>query len=290
MNLNTNDNHKDMMVSIFCIIDDLVKILKNKNLWNNKWRKSSLKASEVITITIFWKLLWYTRVKWIYWHIRNYFCRMFKMPSYKTFIELSNKYALEWVEILSMLMNLNQKNVKQNLYFIDSSKIAVCWNKRIFNHKVCKWFAQRWKSTMGRFYWFKLHIITDSFWNLLRIKVTPWNIDDRNPVLSMVKNLTWMLVWDAWYISEELRNELWEKWIHFLTWVKKNMKKLMTEGQHKVLKARQIVETTFSVLKWTKDLVSYFDRSIDWHFARIVYALLTFSISRQLNSHNFSIS
>lgn len=290
MNFVNNSNHKDLIVKIFCIIDDLVKMLKNKVLWNNSWRKASLTASEVISITIFWKLLWYTKINWIYWHIRNYLIWMFKMPSYKTFVELSNKYALEWVKLLSIIMNLNQKNVKQNLYFIDSTKIAVCWNKRIFNHKVCKWFAQRGKSTMGWFYWFKLHIITDSFWNLVRIKVTPWNVDDRNPVLSMIKNLTWMLVWDAWYLSEELKNELLEKWIHFLTWVKKNMKKLMTKWQHKVLKARQIIESTFSTLKWTKDLVSSFARSINWHFARIVYALLSYSIAKQLNCTDIIIS
>lgn len=212
------------------------------------------------------------------------------MSSYKSFVELSNKYALKWVKLLSIIMNLNQKNVKQNLYFIDSSKIAVCWNKRIFNHKVCDWFAQRWKSTMWRFYWFKLHIITDSIWNLVRIKVSPWNVDDRNPVLSMIKNLTWMLVCDAWYISEELRKELLEKWIQFLTWVKKNMKKLMTKWQHKILKARQIVESCFSSLKWTKDLFSSFARSINWYFARIVYSLLSFSIWKHLDNADIVIS
>ena len=290
MNFENNNNHKDLIVKIFCIIDDLIKMLKNKTLWNKSWRKASLTASEVITITIFWKMLWYTKLNWIYWHIKNYFNSMFKMPSYKSFVELSNKYALEWVKLLSIIMNFNQRNVKQNLYFIDSSKIAVCWNKRIFNHKVCDWFAKRWKSTMWWFYGFKLHIITDSFWNLVRIKVTAWNVDDRNPVLSMTKKLTWMLVWDAWYVWEELRKKLLEKWVQFLTWVKKNMKKIMTKWQHKILKDRQIVESCFSVLKWTKDLVSSFARSINWHFARIIYALLTFSISKNLNNGHITIS
>ena len=143
---------------------------------------------------------------------------------------------------------------------------------------------------MRWFYGFKLHIITYSFSNLVRIKVTAWNVDDRNPVLSMTKKLTWMLVWDAWYVWEELRKKLLEKWVQFLTWVKKNMKKIMTKWQHKILKDRQIVESCFSVLKWTKDLVSSFARSINWHFARIIYALLTFSISKQLNNAHITIS
>ena len=290
MNFENNNNHKDLIVNIFCIIDDLKKMLWQKSIWKNSWRKATLNESEVISIMIFWKMLWYKAINGIYWHIRNYFFDMFKMPHYKNFVELVNKYAVEWLKLLSIMMNLNQKNMKQNLYFIDSSKIVVCWNKRIFNHKVCKWVAERWKSSMWRFFGFKLHIITDSFWNLIRIKVTSWNVDDRNPVISMMKNLVWVLVWDAWYVWEELRENLLKKSVQFLTWVKKNMKKLMTKWQHKLLKARQIVETSFSVLKWTKDLVSSFARSVNWHFARIVYALLSYSVGKQLNSQDISIS
>ncbi len=212
------------------------------------------------------------------------------MPSYKSFVELSNKHSLEWTKCLSILMNMNQLKCKKNLYFVDSSKIAVCWNKRIFNHKVAKWFVQRWKSTMWWFFGFKLHIITDMDWNLLRIKVTPWNIDDRNPIVSLTKNLTWLLVWDSWYVCEKLREKLIKKWLQFLTWVRKNMKKLMTQWQHKLFKMRQIVETSFSVMKGNNDLVSSFARSIDWHFARITYALLSYTIWKSLKDQAFLIS
>jgi len=290
MNFANNNNHKDLMTKIFCIIDDLLQIINTKKIWVKSWRKASLSASEVITMTIFWKLLWYVKLKWIYWHMKNYFHQFFKMPSYKTFVELSNKYSLEWIKCLSLLINMNCGNIKQNLYFIDSSKIAVCWNKRIFNHKVAKWFAQRWKSTMWWFFGFKLHIITDINWNLLRVKVTSGNIDDRNPVLSLTKELRWILVWDAWYLWEELRKKLLQNWIQFMTWVRKNMKKLMTKWQHKLLKLRQIVESAFSVMKWNNNLVSSLARSIDWHFARISYALLAYTIWKQLNSDDLAIS
>ena len=290
MNFANNNNHKDLMTKIFCIIDDLLQIINTKKIWVKFWRKASLSASEVITMTIFWKLLWYVKLKWIYWHMKNYFHQFFKMPSYKTFVELSNKYSLEWIKCLSLLINMNCGNIKQNLYFIDSSKIAVYWNKRIFNHKVAKWFAQRWKSTMWWFFGFKLHIITDINWNLLRVKVTSGNIDDRNPVLSLTKELRWILVWDAWYLWEELRKKLLQNWIQFMTWVRKNMKKLMTKWQHKLLKLRQIVESAFSVMKWNNNLVSSLARSIDWHFARISYALLAYTIWKQLNSDDLAIS
>lgn len=289
MNLRNNNNHFDLITNLFCIIDDFSKIVKVKKIWKVVWRKASLWASEVITMMIFWKLLWYKDKKSIFYHFVNYYWDSFKMPSYKTFVILSNKYASEWLKILSILMNINSRNVKQSLYFIDSSKIAVCWNKRIFKHKVAKWFAQRWMSSMWWFFGFKLHIITDVSWNILRVKVTPWNVDDRNPVLWLVEKLNWILVWDAGYLSKDLQNKLKEKGIDLVTWVKKNMNKLMTKWQHSLLKLREIVETAFSVLKWSDDLVSSLARSIDWHFSRIIYALLTYTISRKNKEYSLAI-
>lgn len=302
-----NNNHKDLIVNIFCIIDDLLKTLNsnllenksntnvdNKNK-NNAWRKPSLSESEIIVIMIFGKLLWYKTVKGIYFHMKNYYSDLFKtIPSYKSFTELVNKNSQIAFNLLSIIMYMNNKNIEQkniqSLYFIDSTKIAVCSNKRIFDHKVCKDVAQRWKSSTWWFYWFKLHIITDIDWNLIRIKITPWNTDDRNPVMELTKKLTWILVWDWWYVWEELRNKLLEKWIFFLTWAGKNMGILMAWWENQLLRARQIVETAFSVMKWSDDLVSSYARTTTWHFSRIIYSLLSYSIWISLKNQQVLIS
>lgn len=286
MNSKYNNNHFELITTLFCMIDDFMKLSPKKKLWTRVWRKPSLSGSEVITIVIFWKLLWYKTLSWIYWHMRNYFSKCFSLPHYKNFVTLSNKHSLEAVEILSILLKMNTSKVKQCLYLIDSSKVAVCGNKRIFKHKVAKWFAQRWMSSMWWFYGFKLHIITDVDWNILRVKITPWNVDDRSPVKDLVKGLSWVLVWDAGYLSKDLQKQLKNIWLSLVTWVRKSMKQLMTKAQHNILKARQMVETSFWVLKWSNDLVSSLARSVDWHFARIVYALLSYSIAKSFLQNN----
>jgi hypothetical protein len=53
MNCSNNNNHKELITRIFCIIDDLLKIMKPRKLWNKSWRKSNLSISEVISINIF---------------------------------------------------------------------------------------------------------------------------------------------------------------------------------------------------------------------------------------------
>ena len=48
---------------------------------------------------------------------------------------------------------------KTGLYFIDSTKLEVCHNKRIYRNKVFKNIANRRKTSTGWFYGFKLHLI-----------------------------------------------------------------------------------------------------------------------------------
>ena len=63
--------------------------------------------------------------------------------------------------------------------YIDSTPIRVCKNKRISRHKVFGGIAQIEKSTMGYFYGFKLHLVTNERGELLNFVITPGNLDDR---------------------------------------------------------------------------------------------------------------
>jgi len=286
---------KNLLVNLFVIIDDFVKMLQKKIKWKNKWwRKPSLCRSEVITLKLFWIFSWFKTNMDLYKHISNYHIKDFpNLPSYKSFNQLINTYSYDALVILNIIMNMNLQiaNNTNKLKVIDSTKIQVCTNKRIFNHKVCKWLAERWKSSTWWFYWFKLHMVTDDDWRLLSFKITPWNIDDRNPVKSLFKNIKWTAVWDTWYLSKQLKQELKEEyWIDFITWTKKTMKNLMTKIQHNLLKARQIIETAFWALKQWRDLVSSYARSITWHFARIIYSLLSYCFNFGLKDAEYLIS
>ncbi|MDR0348368.1 MAG: transposase [Tannerella sp.] len=44
-----------------------------------------------------------------------------------------------------------------SIAFIDSTRIAVCHNRRIYSNNVFAGLAKRVKSSMGWFYGFKLH-------------------------------------------------------------------------------------------------------------------------------------
>jgi hypothetical protein len=58
------------------------------------------------------------------------------------------------------------------------SALGVWDNKRIPQHKVFKGSVERGNTSLGWFYGFKLHAIINSKGELIRLKLTPVNIDD----------------------------------------------------------------------------------------------------------------
>jgi len=258
--------------------------------WVKKWRKSKMTASETVTCMLFWILTWFKNISNLYRDLKSYHSDSFNLPCYKNFVESVNKHWQEALILLAWIVQMNRNFSWWRNKFIDSTCIAVCNNKRIFDHKVCAWIAQRWKSTMWRFFWFKVHIIVDEIWNLLSFSITPWNCDDRKVVKKMARKLIGNLIADAGYIWKELMNSLQDMWITFISNYKRIMKKLVTKWFGKLMKLRQIVETWFGMMKCWGNLVSSFARSIGGHFSRIIYNLLAYSIRKLSYKEMFPIS
>lgn len=284
-------NKKDLMMQLFVVIDDLMMQFPVLLwTWKGVWRPPNMVASEVITCVVFGLITWFKTTKHLYWDLASYHNDDFNLPHYKNFNEAVNRYSKDALILLQMIICNNRMNSIWKNMFIDATSVAVCHNKRIFDHKVCDWVAQRGKSTMWRFFWFKVHMIVDEAWNPLSFAITPWNTDDRKPVKKMVRKLTGILIADAGYVSEELRNDLAEMGITFLSNYKKNMKVLVTTWFHKMMKLRQIVETWFGMMKCWWNLVSSYARSVGGHLARIVHNLLGYGIKKLLSNAPLAIS
>ena len=274
-----DSNKKDFIYQLFCVVDDLMK-LTHKLPWKKVWRKPFMTSQEVVTCMLFWIFTWLKTIRDLHRDLTSYHADLFKIPCYKNFLASVHAYWRDALILLCAIIQINRQHSWWRKKFIDATPVAVCNNKRIFDHKVAQWFAERWKSTMWWFFGFKVHIIVDEEWSLLSFSITPWNCDDRKVVKRMVKKLTWILIADAWYVWKELVSDLHEMWITFLSWYKQNMKKLVTHEYLKFLKLRQIVETWFGMMKCWWTLVSSYARSLWGHFSRIVFNLLAYAIKR----------
>jgi len=164
------------------------------------------------------------------------------------------------------------------IYFADSTCLKVCRNKRISHHKVFDGLAKRGKSSMGWFFGFKLHLIINHKGQIMAIKITPGNTDDRAALKQMTKTLTGKCFADKGYISKELFRNLWKKGLHLITGIRKNMKNhLMPYLDKIVLRKRFIIETVFGVLKTDMHLEHSRHRSASNAFVNILAALVAYT-------------
>lgn len=132
----------------------------------------------------------------------------------------------------------------------DSTPLAVCENLRIPRHKVFKDTAQRGKSSTGWFYGFKLHAVINHQGELLTLKVTAGNVDDRKALLGIASGLFGKMYADKGYIGKEFAQKMKDKGVDIVTRVRKNMKAVeQSDFDRVLLRKRSLVETVFDELK-----------------------------------------
>ena len=167
------------------------------------------------------------------------------LVSYHRFLEIQASVLMALTAYV-----LSKAGDKTNLYYLDSTTLKVCHNKRIYRNKVFKDIASRGKSSMGWFFGFKLHLIINHLGEIVSFCLTKGNVDDRVPVEKLTNNLQGLAAADKGYISKELEALLQENNLKLITKVRKNMKKRMRSAFEKFfLYQRGIIETVIEQLK-----------------------------------------
>lgn len=256
------------LTSLFCLIDDfctdISADIEQHMLTHGKTkrlRQSNIHASEVITVLLWFHLTGSRTFKTFYlcWakpFLSSYFPNL---PSYSRFIELKAKYVMYFVALIESL-----KVSSAGIAFIDSTKLAVCHNKRINQHRVFADSASRGKSSVDWFYGFKLHLICDPVGRLVSYCITTGNVDDRKVLPDLVQSskLKGKLFGDRGYIGKNWKARLAEVGVQLITRVKSNMKpQTLDPFDSAVLKKRGIIESPFNLMKSQFDLENTRHRS-----------------------------
>ena len=168
-------------------------------------------------------------------------------PSYERFVELMKGLLMPFFLMLHFF-----RGEETGKYYVDSTKLAVCHNKRIFKHKVFKDIAARGKSSMGWFFGFKLHIVINDKKELMSFTITKGNVDDRKPLEYLTQHLKGIIGGDKGYISAKLFKELYKRGLHLIVGIRKTMKNyLMPLADKLFLRKRNLVETVIGQNKYT---------------------------------------
>ena len=278
---------------LFCDVDDFCRVFLptwHRQLLTNGERKrartSRLTLSEIMTILIYFHQSQYRNFKTFYlWQVCRY-CRgeFPQVLSYTRFV------ALIPTALMPMCIYLNTRRGEDSgRAFVDATSLVVCHNRRIHNHKVFKAVARRGKTSMGWFYGFKLHLVVNDRGELLAFRITPGNVDDREPVPELTQGLTGKLIGDRGYISSQLFHILWERGLHLVTKIRKNMhNKLMPLVDKLLLRKRAIIETINDQIKNIQQIEHTRHRSVVNAMVNVLAALVAYTHQPRKPSLNIS--
>ncbi len=152
----------ERLVETFCAVDDFCKAFLPqweayliRNGTAPRGPKPGLCVSEIITILLVLHSSQFKYLKSFYNGmvgdvLRRYFP---KMPCYERFVALQPSVL---IPLLCFL--LSRLGRRTDIYYIDSTALAVCHNRRIGRHKTFAGLAARGKTSMGWFFGFKLHL------------------------------------------------------------------------------------------------------------------------------------
>ena len=243
------------IVEIFCDIDDFCKSYSKKESGKRlpcrdkktRNRTTLMSESELMTILVLFHLSHYRTFKDFYLScVLEDLSELFpKAVSYNRFVELTGRV----LEPLTAYV-LSKSGEKTNLYYIDSTKLVVCHNKRISGHQVFKGIAQRGYSSVGYFFGFKLHLAINQKGELVSFCLTRGNESDLSVLSKLTKGLTGLLAGDKGYVSKKHEEELQKQNLKLITKLKKNMKeKVRTAFEKFFLAQRNLIETVIDQLK-----------------------------------------
>lgn len=114
---------------------------------------------------------------------------------------------------------------------------------------------------------------------ILALKVTAGNVDDREPVQALAKELTGVLYGDKGYLSQELADDLAQTGVTFITTKRRNMKARVLDKWDKVmLEKRFIIETINGQLKTISQIEHSRHRSIKGFLLTVLGGVIAYCL------------
>jgi hypothetical protein len=268
------------LTDIFVLCDDFIKNLHQYQLDNDyqiEEKEELMTESEMMAIVIFYHHSGFKCFKYYYEQvIKKYLSSYFpKSYSYSRFVNLMKKLNFPLFAFLCACRLAESSNGN----IIDATKLVVCHNKRIFDHKVFKGIAKRGKSSTGWFFGLKLHAIINEYGQLVIFEITSGNIADNNKTLldKITQRLQGFLYGDAGYITS-ITKSLKDRELSLITKLRENMKpQELTPEQKHYLKHRGLIESVFNLMKNHCDIEHTRHRSVKNFFINLWSGIIAYT-------------
>ena len=267
--------------ALYCCLDDFCKVFADWEAHRliaseqTRQRTGKLSRSEMLFIVVLFHLSPYKHFKAFYLYgIGHQHRACFgAMPHYDRFVSLMPRL---FVPLMVLLHSLNGEQT--GIYFVDSTKLAVCHNRRIDRHKVFDGLAARGRTSMGWFYGLKLHFVINHKGQIMALKITPGNTADSTVLDEITQTLAGKIYADKGYIGRELFSKLWQRGLHLITGIRRNMRNyLMPLADKLMLRKRFVIETVLDTLKSEMGLEHSRHRSVVNAIVHILSCLVAYA-------------
>jgi IS5 family transposase len=123
-----------------------------------------------------------------------------------------------------------------------------------------------------------LHFVINHKGQIVALKITPGNTADSTVLDEMTQHLTGKLYADKGYIGHELLQTLWQRGLHLITGIRRNMKNyLMPMADKIMLRKRFLIETILDTLKSEMGLEHSRHRSVMNAMVHVLSCLVAYA-------------
>jgi IS5 family transposase len=269
------------ITALYCCLDDFCKVFEDWEAQRlipsptTRQRPGKLSRAEMLFIVVLFHRSPYKTFKTFYLYgIGCQHRTCFRdLPHYDRFVSLMPRL---FAPLMVLLHSLSGEET--GIYFVDSSKLAVCHNRRINRHKVFDGLAARGKTSMGWFFGLKLHFVINHKGQIMALKITPGNTADTTVLNELTQHLRGKLYADKGYISHEMFTKLWQRGLHLITGIRRNMRNhLMLLGDKSLLRKRFVIETVLDILKVEMGLEHTRHRSVTNAMVHVLSCLVAYA-------------
>ena len=269
------------ITALYCCLDDFCHVFEDWEAHRlipseqTRQRTGKLSRAEMLFIVVLFHLSPYKHFKAFYLYgIGHQHRACFgDLPHDDRFVSLMPRL---FAPLMVLLHSLSGEQT--GLYFADSTKLAVCHNRRIDRHKVFDGLAARGKTSMGWFFGLKLHFVINHKGQIMALRITPGNSADSTVLDEISQQLSGKLYADKGYISRSLFNKLWQRGLHLITGIRRNMRNhLMPLAEKLMLRKRFVIETVLDILKCDMGLEHSRHRSVMNAMVHILSCLVAYA-------------
>lgn len=248
------------------------KLLRFGKFQNKLGRKLALSIEDAVSLALF-KQKQNIATKRSLYEIFQPAC------SYKTLVVSINRWMKLALTVLALMLKWSRHR-QHPVKHTDSTDIPVCRKKNAKHHRTMSEFAAWGHNGQDHYFGLKLHLTADLKQNVLAVKFTAANADDRKVCIPLNQGLMGIFVADSGYVSAALEKNFYREGQRMiLIKPKKNQRKLATAFDTWVYGTRMLIEINFRNLKLFYGLLTSLPRSVAGYLANYTYSLLAYLIA-----------